>query len=49
MMVVWYGRTAHIPIFLYPFLNVSSSERAYEFLRLTSLGVIGAVVKVGDL
>lgn len=37
---------AHIPLFLYPFLNTSSKTRPFEYLRLTSLGVIGALVKV---
>lgn len=37
---------AHIPLFLYPFLNTTSKTRAFEYLRLTSLGVIGAFVKV---
>jgi len=37
---------AHIPLFLYPFLNTVSKSRPFEFLRLTSLGVIGALVKV---
>lgn len=38
---------AHIPIFLYPFLHTTSSKtRPFEYLRLTSLGVIGALVKV---
>lgn len=36
---------AHIPLFLYPFLNTSSKSRSFEYLRLTSLGVIGALVK----
>lgn len=39
---------AHIPLFLYPFLNTSSKTRPFEYLRLTSLGVIGALVKVDD-
>ena len=38
--------TAHIPLYLYPFLNTVSKLRPFEFLRLTSLGVIGALVKV---
>ena len=38
--------TAHIPLFLYPFLNTTSKTRPFEYLRLTSLGVIGALVKV---
>lgn len=39
---------AHIPMYLYPFLNtVMSKSRPFEYLRLTSLGVIGALVKVG--
>lgn len=36
---------AHIPLFLYPFLNTSSKQKTFEYLRLTSLGVIGALVK----
>ncbi|XP_055388584.1 LOW QUALITY PROTEIN: uncharacterized protein LOC129617280 [Condylostylus longicornis] len=39
---------AHIPLFLYPFLNTVSVSRPFEYLRLTSLGVIGALVKVDD-
>ncbi|KAG6965409.1 hypothetical protein JG688_00007221, partial [Phytophthora aleatoria] len=37
---------AHIPLYLYPFLNTVSKNRPFEYLRLTSLGVIGALVKV---
>lgn len=36
---------AHIPLFLYPFLNTTSKSKSFEYLRLTSLGVIGALVK----
>ncbi|AMD20333.1 HDL411Wp [Eremothecium sinecaudum] len=36
---------AHIPLFLFPFLNTTSGQRTFEYLRLTSLGVIGALVK----
>lgn len=36
---------AHIPLLLYPFLNTNSKQRPFEYLRLTSLGVIGALVK----
>lgn len=39
---------AHIPLFLYPFLNTTSKNRPFEYLRLTSLGVIGALVKHND-
>ncbi|CAL4919413.1 unnamed protein product [Urochloa decumbens] len=39
---------AGIPVYLYPFLNTTYKTRQYEFLRLTSLGVIGALVKVDD-
>lgn len=39
---------AHIPLFLYPFLNTTSKSRPFEYLRLTSLGVIGALVKQND-
>lgn len=37
---------AHLPLYLYPFLNTTSKTRPFEYLRLTSLGVIGALVKV---
>lgn len=40
---------AHIALFLYPFLNTMSKSRPFEYLRLTSLGVIGALVKVDDV
>ena len=36
---------SHILLYLYPFLNTSSNAKPYEYLRLTSLGVIGALVK----
>ncbi|XP_042037455.1 CCR4-NOT transcription complex subunit 9-like isoform X2 [Salvia splendens] len=39
---------AHIPLYLYPFLNTTSKSKPVEYLRLTSLGVIGALVKVDD-
>lgn len=39
---------AHIPLFLYPFLNTVSKTKPFEYLRLTSLGVIGALVKQMD-
>lgn len=39
---------AHIPLFLYPFLNTVSKARPFEYLRLTSLGVIGGLVKMDD-
>jgi len=39
---------AHIPLFLYPFLNTLSNSRPFEYLKLTSLGVIGALVKADD-
>lgn len=40
---------AHIPLFLYPFLNTVTKTRSFEYLRLTSLGVIGALVKSDDV
>jgi len=40
--------SAHIPLFLYPFLNTVTKSRPFESLRLTSLGVIGALVKMDD-
>lgn len=39
---------AHIPLFLYPFLHTVSKNRPFEYLRLTSLGVVGALVKTDD-
>ncbi|CAL9153145.1 unnamed protein product [Musa hybrid cultivar] len=39
---------AHIPLYLYPILNTTSKTRPFEHLRLASLGVIGALVKVDD-
>ncbi|KAK9285499.1 hypothetical protein L1049_024693 [Liquidambar formosana] len=39
---------ANIPFYLYPFLSTTNKEKHYEYLRLTSLGVIGALVKVDD-
>jgi CCR4-NOT transcription complex subunit 9 len=39
---------AHIPLFLYPFLNTVTKNKSFEYLRLTSLGVIGALVKSDD-
>lgn len=39
---------SHLGLFLYPFLNTICSQRQYEYLRLTSLGVIGALVKMDD-
>jgi len=39
---------AHIPLYLYPFLHTVSKTRPFEFLRLTSLGVIGALVKTDE-
>ena len=43
--LIKHSRLAHIPLFLYPFLNTTSKSRPFEYLRLTSLGVIGALVK----
>ena len=41
---------ANIPSFLYPFLHTTnmSKTRPFEYLRLTSLGVIGALVKTDE-
>ncbi|KAF7285228.1 hypothetical protein GWI33_011550 [Rhynchophorus ferrugineus] len=39
---------AHIPLFLYSFLHTVSKTRPFEYLRLTSLGVIGALVKTDE-
>ncbi|KAJ9176882.1 hypothetical protein P3X46_012150 [Hevea brasiliensis] len=39
---------ANIPLYLHPFVNNTNKERPHEYLRLASLGVIGALVKVDD-
>ncbi|OBA20811.1 Rcd1-like protein [Metschnikowia bicuspidata var. bicuspidata NRRL YB-4993] len=36
---------ANLPLYLYPFLLTNARQRSFEYLRLTSLGVIGALVK----
>ncbi|KAL0597129.1 CCR4-NOT transcription complex subunit 9 [Plecturocebus cupreus] len=40
--------TAHVPLFWYPFLHTVSKTRPFAYLRLTSLGVIGALVKTDE-
>ena len=37
-----------IPVFLYPFLNNNNKGKPYEYLKITSLNVIGALVKFND-
>lgn len=44
--LVGYLFAAYIPHYLYPLLNIMNKEKPYEHLRLTSLGVLGAIVKV---
>ncbi|CAL8069774.1 unnamed protein product [Calicophoron daubneyi] len=39
---------ANIPLYLYTFLNTNNRTRPFEYLRLTSLGVIGALVKTDE-
>lgn len=40
---------ANIPLYLYPILHTTNSKtRPFEYLRLTSLGVIGALVKTDE-
>lgn len=36
---------AKLPFYLYPFLNSTCKTKPFEYVRLTSLGVIGALVK----
>lgn len=36
---------AQFPLYLYPILNTTIKSRPFEYLRLTSLGIIGALVK----
>lgn len=45
MILCNYVYAAQIPLYLYPCLNTSSKARPFEYLRLTCLGVIGALVK----
>lgn len=35
----------NLPLYLYPFLNTLLKQRLFEYLRLTLLGVVGALVK----
>ena len=39
---------SQIPIFLYPFLNNANKTKPYEYIKLTSLSVIGTLVKLND-
>ncbi|OMO89248.1 Rcd1 [Corchorus capsularis] len=39
---------AHMPVYVYPFMNSTKSESSYERLRLSSLGVIQSLVKVDN-
>ncbi|XP_022180529.1 CCR4-NOT transcription complex subunit 9 [Myzus persicae] len=39
---------AQIPLYMYPFLHNANKCRNFEHLRLTSLGVIGALVKTEE-
>eukprot|EP00758_Cryptobia_borreli_P013001 Tbor_TRINITY_DN5796_c0_g1::TRINITY_DN5796_c0_g1_i1::g.20395::m.20395/K12606/RCD1, CNOT9, CAF40; CCR4-NOT transcription complex subunit 9 len=39
---------SQMAMFLYPFLGTTSTAKPFEYLRLTSLGVIGALVKSDD-
>jgi len=39
---------AKIPLYLYPFLHTTVESRPFEYLRLTSLGVLGALVKTDE-
>ena len=36
---------SQLPFYLFPFLSTTNKSRSFEYLRLTSLGVIGALVK----
>jgi len=37
--------SSHMPIYLFPFLNTMTKNKVYEYLRLASLGVIGALIR----
>ncbi|KAH7697423.1 cell differentiation protein RCD1 [Aphelenchoides avenae] len=43
-----YFLDAKIPLYLYPFLHTTVEARPFEYLRLTSLGVLGALVKTDE-
>jgi len=43
-----YFLDAKIPLYLYPFLHTTNDARPFEYLRLTSLGVLGALVKTDE-
>ncbi|KAL6143914.1 hypothetical protein ACLB2K_054609 [Fragaria x ananassa] len=36
---------AYLPLYLYPFISTESRDKPHEYLRLSSLGAIGALVK----
>ncbi|OIW07326.1 hypothetical protein TanjilG_11960 [Lupinus angustifolius] len=38
--------SAQMPIYVYPLLNTRFNSKPFEYLRLASVGVIGALVKV---
>lgn len=39
---------ACIPLYIYPFLDIRSKDRPFEYMRITSLVVIGSLVKNRD-
>ncbi|OEL19217.1 Cell differentiation protein RCD1-like protein, partial [Dichanthelium oligosanthes] len=41
--------SAGIPLYLLPFLNTTSEAKSFEYLRVTSLGVLGALAKVASV
>jgi len=45
-LIITFIIKAYIPLYLYPFLGTVNETKPFEYLRLTSLGVIGALVKV---
>ncbi|KAL5052450.1 hypothetical protein RYX36_033132 [Vicia faba] len=46
VLTLTFFSTANIPLYLYPFLKTRNNVPQFEHLRLASLGVIGALVKV---
>lgn len=48
LIIIFIIGSAHIPLYLYPFLHTTKTSRSFEYLRLTSLGVIGALVKTDE-
>ncbi|WVZ61874.1 hypothetical protein U9M48_011682 [Paspalum notatum var. saurae] len=47
-LISFFDFAADIPHYLYPFLNTTSGAKSFEYLRATTLSVIGALAKEAD-